>query len=149
MAGKAERDTETVDGVIRALYAAISFPDGGKPDWERESRIFPPEARMTRMSEEGMQTFTLAEYRANFERMQAEESMPGFHELEIARKTLAYGDLVHVWSSYEAKRSPESAEVLFRGINSLQIVRRSGRWQILSAVWFREGRSTPIPGEFL
>jgi hypothetical protein len=149
MSDPLERDSQSIDAVVRGLYECITFAEGGSPDWARQERIFSPDGRMTRMSEDGAQTFSVAEYRANFERMMASGGMPGFFEHEVARRTVEYADLAHVWSTYEARRSEQSGEILFRGINSLQLVRRDGRWSVLNAVWFREGERTPIPGEYL
>mgnify|MGYP002624641033 FL=1 len=72
----------------------------------------------------------------------------GFFEREIARREERYGDLVHVWSTYEARRAADG-EPFLRGINSIQLVRTRGRWAILHVVWEAENEAGPLPDRYL
>jgi hypothetical protein len=135
---------ETLDAVITAMYETVSYPKGGHPDWEREAQIFAPGARMVRMNDSGVFEFDLASYRVDFERMIAEGELPSFWEKEIWRETRQFGDMAHVLSAYETRRSPES-EVINRGVNSIQLFRKDGRWWISAMIWRREGRDVKIP----
>jgi hypothetical protein len=142
-------DTESLASIVRAFYDCISFEPGGRPDWDREGKLFGPHARMTRMTETEMRWFTVDEYRENFERMMADGTLPSLFEHEIASQVLQFGEMAHVFSTYEAKRTAGDPEVLFRGINSIQAFRRDGRWWLHSVIWFREGPRTPLPPQFL
>lgn len=149
MNAAADASTATLEDLVRALYETISYPRGGHPDWERERRLFGPQARLARLSEERMETFTVEEYRANFEAMLAAGTIPELYERQIAARTVHYADIAHCFSTFEVRRSPADPEVLWRGVNSIQAYRREGRWWIASIVWFREGSSTPLPQELL
>ena len=72
----------------------------------------------------------------------------GFIEREIARRTEQYGDIAHVFSTYEA-REREGGPVIMRGINSFQLVRHAGRWWVVSIMWQSESSQTPIPAGYL
>jgi hypothetical protein len=67
-----------------------------------------------------------------------------FHEVELERAVTRYGALAHVWSTYEARATPDGPP-LFRGANSLQLLRQGGRWWVLSVTWQPElpGREPP------
>lgn len=59
-----------------------------------------------------------------------------FYEAEIARRIDLFGNIAHVWSSYEARRSPDDPEPERRGINSIQLFcDADGRWKIVSMIW--------------
>lgn len=36
-------DVASIDGIVEALYEAVSFEPGGSPDWERLASLFHPE----------------------------------------------------------------------------------------------------------
>jgi hypothetical protein len=138
------RPMETLDAIITAMYETVSYPKGGHPDWEREAQIFAPGARMVRMNDSGVFEFDLETYRVDFERMIAEGELPSFWEAEIWRETRQFGDMAHVLSAYETRRSAES-EVINRGVNSIQLFQKDGRWWISAMIWRREGRDVKIP----
>ena len=49
-----------------------------------------------------------------------------------------FGNIAHVWSTYEGRREP-GGEILFRGINSIQLFRHPDEgWKIISMIWDNE-----------
>jgi hypothetical protein len=62
-----------------------------------------------------------------------------FYEVEISRRIDLFGNIAHVWSGYEARTSPDAADVERRGINSIQLFRHADLgWRILAMVWDNE-----------
>jgi hypothetical protein len=149
MGGERAPGAATFEELLDLLYATISFPPGGRPDWESERRLMAPQAQLTRLTDDLIESFDVAGYQADFEAKLAAGWLPaGLDEREIARRVDRFGDVAHAWSTYEARSAP-GAPVLFRGINSIQARRRDGRWQVVSILWFRESERTPIPAEYL
>ena len=62
--------------------------------------------------------------------------------------TEQYGDMVHVFSTYESRRE-EKGEVFSRGINSIQLVKKDGRFWIVNIMWNSETKENPIPEKYL
>ena len=59
-----------------------------------------------------------------------------FYEVETARRIHQFGNIAHVWSAYEARRSPDDADVERRGINSIQLFRDPDQgWRIIHMIW--------------
>ncbi len=55
------------------------------------------------------------------------------------RRIDLFGNIAHVWSSYEARTSPDDAEPERRGINSIQLFRHPGHgWRIIHMIWDNE-----------
>lgn len=133
-----------LDQIITAMYDHVCYEAGGHPDWDLDAEIFAPGARMVRMNDSGVYEFDRTSYRADFERMIASGEMPSFWEGEIWRETRLFGDMAHVLSAYETRRS-RNGEVMNRGVNSIQLFRRAGRWWISAMIWRREGRDVKIP----
>ena len=132
-----------LDSIIGAMYESVCFEGGARPDWNRQLEIYAPGARMVRVNDAGVFEFDMESYRVNFEEMIASGEMPSFWEGELWRETRQFGDVAHVLSAYETRRTREG-ELLNRGVNSIQLFRRDGRWWISAMIWRREGRDVRI-----
>jgi hypothetical protein len=144
-------DSDSVDSIIRALYDSISGPAGKEPDWERMQSLFFPGALLFRTSvaADGALPATV---------MNVEEYIAGtgkylrrepFYEREIARRTESFGNVSHVFSTYESCREPGPSEPFMRGINSMQLFHDGERWWLVSVLWDNEREDQPIPGRYL
>jgi len=133
-------DRSDVGAVVDELYAMISGPAGPR-DWTRQRAIFHPEARQVRtwLDADGrpaMKIMDPDQYAADTDPFFAAND---FWEVEIARRLDVFGNIAHVWSAYEARRSPDDAEPERRGINSIQLVQDAeGLWSVLAMVWDNE-----------
>ena len=134
----------------------ISGPAGQKRDWNRERSLFIPGARLIPTSkragvnkidnEGGPDVLDVEGYIARVEPYFQEQ---GFFEKEIARRTEQFGNIAHVWSTYESRYSPDDPQPFMRGINSIQLIYREGRWWIVTIYWQHESADQPIPAEYL
>jgi len=73
----------------------------------------------------------------------------GFYEKEIARRTEQFGNIAHVWSTYESRHHEDDPEPFMRGINSIQLFNDGKRWWIVSIYWQQESADAPIPEKYL
>jgi hypothetical protein len=73
----------------------------------------------------------------------------GFYEKEIERRTEQFGQIAHVWSTYESRHSPDDPEPFMRGINSIQLFNDGSRWWIVNIYWQQETPTDPIPPAYL
>ena len=100
--------------------------------------MFAPGARLVRVTDDGVFEFDLQSYRANIEAMIDSGAMPSLWEGELWRETRELGDdVAHVFSGYETRVSRDGA-FLNRGVNSIQLFRRDGRWWVSALIWRRE-----------
>ena len=134
---------DDLDSVIAEMYDQVCFEKGQRPDWKRQAEIFAPGARMVRINDSGVFEFDQESYRVNFEAMIDSGEMPSFWDGELWRETRQFGDMAHVLSAYETRRS-RGGEVMNRGVNSIQLFRRDGRWWISAMIWRREGKAVLI-----
>lgn len=142
------QESKDLDAAILKLYSVISGAAGQKRDWEAFKDMFAPEAKMrvvvTREGKSRLVTLTPDDY---VTRSGPVLEKNGFFEKESARKLLSYGDLVHVWSSYEARHTAEDKDPFMRGVNSLQLAKLDGKWKIVSIVWTSEQDAGVPPPE--
>jgi hypothetical protein len=72
----------------------------------------------------------------------------GFYESEIHRETQQFGQIAHVFSTYESRIKPDGP-VIARGINSLELFNDGKRWWVLSVQWDEEREGLKIPEKWL
>ncbi|MBF6542384.1 nuclear transport factor 2 family protein [Nocardia brasiliensis] len=142
-------DTATVDAILFALYDVISGP-AGERDFDRMRALFLPGARLIpaepltehHVGGRALDCDAFIEQIAPLLRTQP------FYEVEIARRTERFGPIVHALSTYESRLTPDGAPFI-RGINSIQLLHRDGRWWVVTIFWSNEAPGQPIPERYL
>jgi len=138
--GSSMTDEAEIGAAIDEMYAMISGPKGPR-DWSRQANCFLPEAKQVRtwIDDQGRAqklSMTLDEYSANTTPFFAEND---FYEVETGRRIDVFGNIAHVWSNYEARRSPDDANPERRGINSIQLFNHPEQgWRIIHMIWDNE-----------
>jgi hypothetical protein len=146
-------DVVSIDAIIGAAYEVISGPAGKKRDWDRERSLFYPGAHIIpTASVPGRndvdlepQIFDVEGYIVRVEPLLDK----GFFEKEVARQTEQFGQIAHVWSTYESRHDPNDPAPFMRGINSFQLFNDGRRWWIMSVYWQHETAEHSIPKEYL
>jgi hypothetical protein len=143
-------DVDSVDAIIAAMYGLISGAPGER-DWDRLRHLYLPGARMIPTGrrpngEDGLRVMDIEQY---IDSVRGYFLANGFFETEIARRCERYGDLVHAMSTYESRRDVDDAEPFVRGINSIQLLQRDGRWWVVTVFWDNESTTNPIPPAYL
>jgi len=132
-------DEIEIGKVLDELYDMISGPAGPR-DWSRQRAIFHEESRQMRTWVEPDGTPAI---RIMGRDAYAADTTPffaanDFYEIETARRINVFGNMAHAWSIYEARRSPDSADLDRRGINSIQLYKDVDGWKVISMIWDNE-----------
>jgi hypothetical protein len=145
-------DLSSIEAILAATYDVISGPAGKKRDWDRFRSLFYPGARLIptgkRPNEQDVSARVLTPD------MYVERSAPflekeGFFERGVSNKIDHYGNIAHVFSTYESRRKSDDAQPFQRGINSFQLVNDGKRWWVMTILWQGETPDNPIPSEYL
>jgi hypothetical protein len=146
-------DVASEDAIIAALYDVISGPAGQTRDWDRFRSLFAPGARLIptgRAQPEGparARVMTPDEYATQIG-PRLEEM--GFFEREIGRTSETFGAVTHLFSAYDSRRTAEeTAPLIGRGINSIQLLDDGERWWVVTIFWDSERPDNPIPARYL
>ena len=150
-------DAASVDAIVAALYASVSHGPEGTADFDRLRGIYLYVGMFIPPKRAGASEFSVMDVDALQERLhksateRKEKGTPatGFYEREIARRTDCFGNVCHVFSTYESRHSPSDEKPFERGINSIQLLRDGSRWWIASVAWDAERPDNPIPKEYL
>jgi hypothetical protein len=145
-------DVASLDAIMKAVYDVISGDAGQKRDWARFRTLFHPDARMIPSGKNpttglvGARPLSPEDYIKRTEPIFAKE---GFHEREVARRVETYGNIAHVFSTYESFRSLADKKPFMRGINSFQLLNDGKRWWVINIFWQAETPDNPIPKKYL
>jgi hypothetical protein len=157
-AAKNPGDVDSVDHLVASLYDVISGPAGKPRDWDRFRALFLPDGRLGVVRPEspakkdapastGDAVFLTPDLYV--QRDDPYFKLHGFFERSIANRVEAFGNLVHVWSTYESRHAEHDRQPFARGINSIQVVHAQGRFWIASILWDEERPGLTLPGKYL
>ncbi len=143
-------DVATLDAIIAAFYDVISGPAGQPRQWARDRSLHIPGVRFvsTGYDADDRRTVAVMDHQQFVDATDADFMARGFYETEIHRATHRVGDIAHVFSTYEMRRTPDGP-VFGRGVNSIELFWDGARWWIAAAIWTNEGPGHPIPPEHL
>lgn len=136
------------EAVVRELYRLVCVEAGGElQDWDAVRALFLPEAVIVlRDTRETTAVFSLPGFIEDFKTFddRARVADNGFTERIVRLRSVQFGDIASVLVLYEAAvtASPRPPQ---QGVDSIQLVRRQGRWQIASIVNELPRTGEPIP----
>jgi len=143
-------DVTSIDGIMKAFYDVISGPKGQPRQWSRDRTLYISDIRFVAMSEDehGKPVAQIASHQQFVDVADPELVGKGFFEKEIHRLTQRFGNIAHVFSTYESRRTA-GGPVMARGINSVELFWDGKRWWIAANTWDDERTDNPIPREYL
>jgi hypothetical protein len=144
-------DVASIDSIIAAVYDVISGPAGKKRDWDRMRSLFLPGARLIPTGPRptggyGSRVLAVDDY---IQRSSPFFEKEGFYEKEAVRRTETFGNIAHVFSTYESRHSPDDPKPFQRGINSFQLMNDGQRWWVVTIFWQGEDQKNPLPEKYL
>ena len=129
-------DVSSPEAIVKAVYEVLSGRADEARDWDRWRPLHAPNARLIPIERDGdgkpaPHAMAPEEYIVSRTPFLAAGD---FYEWETGREELRSGSVAHVWSIYEAARTP-GGEPIRSGANSIQLWNDGSRWWILSVVW--------------
>jgi hypothetical protein len=149
-----ERDYTTVNGVMTELYASVTREPGEPFAWDRMRAVMLPGAIMLPQREQTQgesRTMSVDDFISwidqGWKPIIGNAQDQGFYERQTNLIVEEYGDIAHAFTTYE-KGPYEPRGIQGRGINSVQLVKREGRWYVLSMTWDEENSGGPLPAKY-
>ncbi len=146
------KDVASVDAIMKTVYEVISGDAEKARDWDRFRSLFHKDARLIPAGKNAKTELFQATVMSPDEYIKRAApffAKEGFFEREIARQTDTYGNIVHVFSTYESLHSLSDKKPFARGINSFQLLNDGKRWWIITIYWQGETPDNLIPKKYL
>ena len=140
-------DVVSIESIMTAFYEVISGPAGTPRQWERDRGLYMPGARLVSIGVSQGQTQPRAKVMTHEEFVESSDAAmvrDGFYEKEVNRLIQRFGNVAHVWSTYEARQTVDGP-VRERGVNSVSLFYDGSRWWITSVLWDVERSGNAIP----
>lgn len=145
---------QTIEGVMTELYASVTRQPGKPFEWQRLRAIMLPGAHLLPQQRQtqgqsrlmSVDSF-IAWIDAGWRGVIGTERDQGFFERQINMVVDQYGDIAQVFTTYE-KGPYQPRQIQGRGVNAVQLVKRDGRWWILSITWDEENAAGPLPAKY-
>lgn len=141
-------DVASIDAILKVFYDVISGPAGEPRDWDRDESLWLADSRRVAAKVENGSPSVRVMSHEQFVERSIPLLAPGFFEHEIHRVVHRFGNIAHVLSTYESRRTADGP-VFTRGVNSINLYWDGSRWWIASAVWDSERPGEPLPKELL
>ena len=140
----------SLDSTIETLYNVISAEKDIERNWKLFNYLFESNAKLipsgkNKYGEYKIRYLSPTDY-INSSGSWMKEN--GFIEKEINRKVETFGNIAHVFSTYEAFTSNTDKKPFMRGINSIQLYNDGDRWWIINVYWTQETQKNPIPKKY-
>lgn len=145
-------DVASLDAIMKAVYDVISGDAGKARDWDRFRTLFHKDARLIpsgKNAQTGVTSARVLSPEDYIKRVEPVFAKEGFYEREKARRVETYGNIAHVFSTYESFHSRADKKPFMRGINSFQLLNDGKRWWVLTIFWQGETADNPIPKKYL
>jgi hypothetical protein len=138
------------EGLVRGLYAAVSFGPGKPADWGYVRKFFLPEAVIVvRKTRTTMEVQNLDMFIRWFEDDAKKFKMAekGFEETVEKLKLTVFGDTAHCFVVYKARlKTPPDSPGQY-GLDSWSLVRTDGRWWVAAITNDVVSPQQPLPEE--
>jgi hypothetical protein len=146
-------DVKSPAAIVGALYDAVSVAKKDSIDWDRFRSLFLPEAQLIPTSRAdgggaGYWAIAVEEWVKSSKSQMQQRLDAGYLEREVHAETERFGDIAHVFSTYESVHTAEGPEPVDRGINSFQLWHDGDRWWIVNLMWHEEWEDASIPERY-
>jgi hypothetical protein len=144
-------EVSSMDNILENLYGVISGDAGVKRDWDLFNHLFLPGAKLmpTQITKDGKAIVSYLSPQDYVDRSGPWLESNGFHEKEVHRTVEQFGNIYHVFSTYEAYKAATDTEPFLRGINSIQVLHDNERWWIANIYWQAESEDLQLTAEQL
>jgi hypothetical protein len=128
-----------IDANLQALmadfFAAVSFPEGGAPRYERIRDVFVPEGLLINNAGETPDISTLDGFIAPRQELVDSGRLTAFEELELDGHDVGFGNVAHRLSDYSKRGVRDGVAFAATGVITTQFIATPAGWRISAMAW--------------
>jgi len=138
-----------MSAVLEAFLAAVSFPPGGRPEYDAIRDLFIDGGVLVKNSGDVPEISTVDEFIEPRRKQVDSGELVSFEEVEISHLTDVFGNVGHRLSSYAKRGEIGGVAIDVRGVILTQFIRTPDGWRITSMAWDDERPGLVIPERYL
>jgi hypothetical protein len=137
-----------LQSLIEQFFAAVSFPEGGAPEYERIRDVFVPEGLLIKNSGDAPEISGLDAFIAPRQQLVDDGRLTSFEEVEMAERTEAFGNVAHRLSTYDKRGVQDGVAFAASGIITTQFIATPAGWRMTAMAWDDERPGLVIPADY-
>jgi hypothetical protein len=138
----------TLQTLIGEFFAAVSFPEGGAPQYDRIRDVFVHEGLLIKNSGEAPEISGLDAFIAPRQELFDAGRLTSFEEVEVAARTETFGNVAHRLSTYEKRGVQDGAAFSATGIITTQFIATPAGWRMTAMAWDDERPGLVVPDDY-
>lgn len=135
-------DEAGIRSLLGAHFDALGWDEGGRPDWQRFSADFLPEALLFPAARP-VQARSLDQFRDRMNTV-ADGALRTFEERTLGMRILAFGNVAVVLAASEML---ENGSDVNHDVSGYLLVKSAGEWKIAAHAWEKASEDRPVPAE--
>lgn len=135
--------------VIDKFYRVLSFSDTTAMRLDSLPVLFTQHGKLVAAFGNEVTAWTAAEFVTYLRKSLTAQQATARNERQLHAKTEWFGNIAHVFSTYDLTVRAKGQIFTRRGINSIQLVKQNGNWNIVSLTWDRESDMMKLPPRYL
>jgi hypothetical protein len=136
------------ESLIAAFFAAVSFPEGGAPQYERIRDLFIPEGLLIKNSGDEPEISDVDAFIAPRQALIDSGRLTSFEEVELAARTETFGNVAHRLSTYEKRGVQDGAAFSAIGVITTQFIATPAGWRMSTMAWDDERAGLVVPEDY-
>lgn len=124
-----------LEQILKDIYDAITFSEGGSPQFDLMKQHFCEGAKMISNKGDKPTVLTVDEFIEMVSSNVASGDILAVRESEIQSEFSIYGKVAQIASEYELYFQGKDSSQSRYGVNLLQLIQIDGRWLITSMCW--------------
>jgi hypothetical protein len=133
---------------IAEFFAAVSFPEGGAPRYDRIRDVFIPEGLLIKNSGEAPEISGIDAFIAPRQELVDSGRLTSFDEVEVAARTETFGNVAHRLSTYKKRGMQDGVAFSATGIITTQFIATPDGWRITAMAWDDERPGLAVPDDY-
>lgn len=134
--------------LIEQFFAAVSFPEGGAPQYSRIRDLFVPDGLLIKNSGDEPEISGLDAFIAPRQELFDSGRLTFFEEVEVAARTEAFGNVAHRLSTYDKRGIQDGIAFSATGIITTQFIATPTGWLMTSMAWDDERPGLAVPDHY-
>ncbi len=143
-------NVSSIDSIVSSIYEIVSGEKGEERNWELHQTIFHPEAQIIsnyvdKNGEYQIYFLTVDEYMDQYRDYFKENYL---FEQDVNREIEKFGNMAHVFSTFESYEKPGDSIPYKKGTASIQLYNDGKRWYVLNMYYKNESKNEKVPEKY-
>jgi hypothetical protein len=144
-------NVSSIDSIVTSIYEVVSGEEGENRDWDLHRTIFHPEAQIVTnyLNDHGEYQIDFYDFEDYVNNYSDYFKNNNNFEVDVNRKIEIFGNLAHVFSTFESYKNAEDSTPYRLGTASIQLYNDGDRRYVLNMYYKTESENDKVPNKYI